>query len=55
MDVYDKIADLAGKTTANSIGSTYMEMAEAYGAACSGVDTRTRPSRWCSRAGQTPP
>ena len=39
MDVYDKIADLAGKTTANSIGSTYMEMAEAYGAACSGVDT----------------
>ena len=24
MDVYDKIADLAGKTTANSIGSTYI-------------------------------
>lgn len=31
--------DLAGKTTANSIGSTYMEIAEAYGASVSGVDT----------------
>ncbi len=31
--------DLKGKTTANSIGSTYMELAESYGASCSGVDT----------------
>ena len=31
--------DLKGKTTANSIGSTYMELAEQYGATCSGVDT----------------
>ncbi len=32
-------ADLKGKTTANSIGSTYMELAESYGAAAMGVDT----------------
>ena len=32
-------ADLQGKTTANSIGSTYMELAEQYGATVSGVDT----------------
>lgn len=31
--------DLAGKTTANSIGSTYMEIGEAYGAEVKGVDT----------------
>lgn len=31
--------DLAGKTTANSIGSTYMEVGESYGATVSGVDT----------------
>lgn len=31
--------DLKGKTTANSIGSTYMELGESYGATCSGVDT----------------
>ena len=31
--------DLKGKTTANSIGSTYMELAEQYGATVSGVDT----------------
>ena len=31
--------DLQGKTTANSIGSTYMEIAEQYGATVSGVDT----------------
>ena len=31
--------DLKGKTTANSIGSTYMEMAEDFGATVSGVDT----------------
>ena len=38
-DTITSFEDLKGKTTANSIGSTYMEMAEAYGAACSGVDT----------------
>ena len=31
--------DLKGRTTANSIGSTYMELAEQYGATVSGVDT----------------
>lgn len=31
--------DLAGKKTANSIGSTYMELAESYGATADGVDT----------------
>lgn len=31
--------DIDGKTTANSIGSTYMEMGEAYGAEVMGVDT----------------
>ncbi len=31
--------DLNGKVTANSIGSTYMEMAEEYGATVEGVDT----------------
>lgn len=31
--------DLEGKTTANSIGSTYMEIGEEYGATVSGVDT----------------
>ncbi|MBP3891490.1 MAG: transporter substrate-binding domain-containing protein [Solobacterium sp.] len=31
--------DLNGKTTANSIGSTYMEIGESYGATVSGVDT----------------
>ena len=34
--------DLAGKTTANSIGSTYMEMGEAYGATVQGVDDLTK-------------
>ena len=38
-DTIHSFEDLAGKTTANSIGSTYMEMAEGYGATCSGVDT----------------
>ena len=32
-------SDLAGKTTANSIGSTYMEMGEKYGAKVEGVDS----------------
>ncbi len=31
--------DLKGKTTSNSIGSTYMELAEDYGATCQGVDS----------------
>ena len=31
--------DLAGKTTANSIASTYMTLAESYGAEVLGVDT----------------
>lgn len=31
--------DLDGKTTANSIGSTYMEIGESYGATVQGVDT----------------
>ena len=31
--------DLDGKTTSNSIGSTYMELAEDYGATCEGVDS----------------
>ena len=31
--------DLDGKTTSNSIGSTYMELAEEYGATCQGVDS----------------
>ena len=32
-------ADLAGKKTANSIASTYMTLAESYGAEAVGVDT----------------
>ena len=31
--------DLAGKTTANSMASTYMELAESYGATVQGIDT----------------
>ena len=31
--------DLKGKTTSNSIGSTYMELAEQYGATVKGVDS----------------
>lgn len=31
--------ELDGKTTANSLGSTYMDLAESYGAKCEGVDT----------------
>lgn len=31
--------DLAGKVTCNSIGSTYMELAESYGATANGVST----------------
>ena len=38
----DEIAsfeDLKGKTTANSLASTYMELAESYGATVQGIDT----------------
>lgn len=38
-DTIHSFEDLKGKTTTNSIGSTYMELAEQYGATCSGVDT----------------
>ena len=31
--------DLKGKTTANSLASTYMELAESYGASVQGIDT----------------
>ena len=31
--------DLEGRTTSNSIGSTYMELAESYGATCEGVES----------------
>lgn len=31
--------DLVGKTTANSLASTYMELAESYGATVQGIDT----------------
>ena len=34
-----RFEDLKGKTTANSIASTYMVLAESYGATVSGVDT----------------
>lgn len=34
-----KFEDLKGKTTANSIGSTYMEMGEKFGAKVEGVDS----------------
>ena len=33
------IEDLKGKTTANSLASTYMELAESYGATVQGIDT----------------
>ena len=36
---YKTIEDLKGKKTANSIGSTYMELGEQYGAEVNGVDT----------------
>lgn len=38
-DTIKGFEDLKGKVTANSIGSTYMELAEQYGATVSGVDT----------------
>ncbi len=38
-DEIKSFADLKGKTTANSIGSTYMELGEQYGAKVEGVDS----------------
>ena len=38
-DEIKSFEDLKGKTTANSISSTYMELAEKYGAAAEGVST----------------
>ena len=38
--------DLKGKTTANSIGSTYQEIGEKYGAKVSGVDTLAETVIW---------
>ncbi len=35
----ESFEDLEGKTTSNSIGSTYMDLAEQYGATCEGVDS----------------
>ena len=35
----DEIKTLKGKTTANSLASTYMELAESYGATVQGIDT----------------
>jgi len=35
----NRFEHLAGKTTANSLNSTYMLVAEEYGATCKGVDT----------------
>ena len=38
-DTITSFEDLKGKTTANSLASTYMELAESYGAAVQGIDT----------------
>ena len=38
-DVIKTFEDLKGKTTANSLASTYMELAESYGATVQGIDT----------------
>ena len=38
-DEITSCADLKGKTTANSLASTYMELAESYGATVQGIDT----------------
>lgn len=38
-DTIHRFEDLKGKKTANSIASTYMYLAEDYGATCYGVDT----------------
>ena len=38
-DTIASFEDLKGKTTANSLASTYMELAESYGATVQGIDT----------------
>lgn len=38
-DAIKTFEDLKGKTTANSLASTYMELAESYGATVQGIDT----------------
>ena len=38
-DTITSFEDLTGKTTANSLASTYMELAESYGATVQGIDT----------------
>lgn len=38
-DEINTFEDLKGKTTANSLASTYMELAESYGATVQGIDT----------------
>ena len=38
-DSITSFEDLKGKTTANSLASTYMELAESYGATVQGIDT----------------
>ena len=38
-DTIQSFEDLKGKTTANSLASTYMELAESYGATVRGIDT----------------
>ena len=38
-DSITSFEDLDGKTTANSLASTYMELAESYGATVQGIDT----------------
>ena len=38
-DEIKSFEDLKGKTTANSLASTYMELAESYGATVQGIDT----------------
>ena len=38
-DEIKNFEDLKGKTTANSLASTYMELAESYGATVQGIDT----------------
>ena len=38
-ETVNSVEDLKGKTTANSLASTYMELAESYGATVQGIDT----------------
>ena len=43
--------DLKGKKTANSIASTYMNLAESYGATCYGAAPRFQPEGCCHHRG----